>query len=343
MHRRSWKQWDKSIGIYEATWYQIFPFIRKIEYMHKIAGLLLLLSTLRVSSQDTIVNSNSTTPPQPDYIWIFSSSRLINANTVELVPRGILEFKVTHNFGDIAGDQGGIKNFFGLDGATDIRIGFQYGLSNKVNLIAARAKGMNLVRQLYELGIKYRFLQQANNGGHPISAALFANVVVSTVTANANPDRENSFDNFSDRLSQTVQLMFGHKFGNISIQLNPTLVHTNYVVPGDEKTLFALGGALRIPVKGRFSLLADYFHTFRSQSSIDLFKLQDIRFYDALGVGVEFLTEGHVFHLNFTNATEILENRFIPRTVTSWGKGQYRWGFTVSRDFDMIRKKRNRN
>lgn len=310
--------------------------------MRKIAGLFLLFLSLKLSSQDTINTPVSAAPTEPDYIWIFSSPRLINANTVEMVPSGILEFKVTHNFGDIAGDLGGIKNFFGLDGATDVRIGFQYGLSKKINLIAARAKGMNLVRQLYEVGVKYRFLQQASDGGHPVSAALFANAVVSTVTANANPDRENSFDNFSDRLSQTVQLMVGRKFGKISLQVNPTMVHTNYVVPGDEKTLFALGGAVRIPVKGKFSLLADYFHTFRSQTSIDMFEAQDIRFYDALGVGVEFLTEGHVFHLNFTNATEILENRFIPRTTTSWGKGQYRWGFTVSRDFDMIRKKRNR-
>ena len=114
------------------------------------------------------------------------------------------------------------------------------------------------------------------------------------------------------------------------------------MVSGDDKTLFALGGAFRLPVKGRFSVLIDYFHSFRSQNSIDFFKTQGIRFYDAVGVGIELLTEGHVFHLNFTNATEILENRFIPRTITSWGKGQYRWGFTVSRDFDLLWKKKNR-
>ena len=299
------------------------------------------MASLPIAAQDTLAVS-SPAESSPDYIWVFSSPRLINANTVEMVPKGILEFKVTHNFGDIAGDLGGIKNFFGLDGATDIRIGFQYGLSKRINLVAARAKGMNLVRQLYELGLKYRFMQQANDAGHPLSMALYANTVVSTITENINPDRENSFDNFSDRLSQMVQLMIARKFGKVSLQVNPTMVHTNYVVPGDEKTLFSLGGALRIPVMGRFSILADYFHTFRSQSSKDIFEAQDIRFYDVLGVGVEFLTEGHVFHLNFTNATEILENRFIPRTTTSWGKGQYRWGFTVSRDFDLLRKKRNR-
>ena len=308
--------------------------------MYKVAGLLLILS-LQAASQDTTSTPQKNT--EPDYIWIFSSPRLINANTVELLSKGILEFKVTHNFGDIAGDDGGIKNFFGLDNATDVRIGFQYGLSKRLNLVAARAKGAGIVQQLYELGIKYRLMQQANDSRHPFSMTLFANAVVSAMETNVVAGQENSFDGFSDRLSQTLQLMIARKFGNISLQASPTLVHRNYVVSGDDETLFALGGAFRLPVKGKFSLLFDYFHTFRSQSSVDFFKTQDIRFYDAMGVGVELLTEGHVFHLNFTNATEILENRFIPRTVTSWGKGQYRWGFTVSRDFDLLRKKKNRN
>ncbi len=266
-------------------------------------------------------------------VWVFSSPRLINSNTVEMIPKGILEFKVTHNFGDLAGDNGGIKNFFGLDNAADIRIGFQYGLSRKINLVAARAKGAGGLQQLYELGAKYRILQQTNDNSTPLSLALYGNMVVSAMAEGANPGQENSFDGFSDRLSQVLQLLLARRFGKYSFQLSPTLVHHNYVVSGDNNTILALGVGARLPVAGRFSLIVDYFHSFRSKASRDFFRTQDIRFYPALGVGVEFLTAGHVFHLNFTNATEILENRFIPRTTTSWGKGQFRWGFTVSRDF----------
>jgi hypothetical protein len=309
--------------------------------MRRFIGFIFLLAGLNAFSQDT-TGTASLKNKEPDYIWVFSSPKLINANTVEMTPKGILEFKVTHNFGDIAGKFGGIKNFFGLDAATDIRIGFQYGLSKKINLIAARAKGAGTLKQLYELGLKYRLMQQANDAQHPLSVTLFANTVVSTMKESAVAGQENSFNNFSDRLSQTLQLLIARKFGNISLQVSPTLVNTNYVVPHDDKTIVALGGALRLPVKGKFSLLLDYFHSFRSRESIDSFKSKDIRFYDAIGVGVEFLTAGHVFHLNFTNATELLENRFITRTTTSWGKGQYRWGFTVARDFDMLWKKRNR-
>ena len=312
--------------------------------MYKNVVFLGLLISFRAFTQDTTIveNTSAQSTTEPDYIWIFSSPRLINANTVEILTPGVLEFKVTHNFGDIAGDNGGIKNFFGLDNATDVRIGFQYGVSKRLNLIAARAKGAGLVKQLYELGLKYRFMQQANDSRHPISMTLFANGFISTMEEASLPEQEHTFENIGDRLSQTVQLLIARKFGKISLQVSPTMVNRNYVPSYDENTLFALGGALRLPVRGRFSVLVDYFHTFRSQNTIDAFKARGIRFYDALGVGVELLTEGHVFHLNFTNATEILENRFIPRTVTSWGKGQYRWGFTVSRDFDLLWKKKNR-
>src|SRR3990170_3165068 len=211
--------------------------------MNKVACLLFLLINLKGLSQDTVIvenniNSAEQKKTEPDYIWIFASPRLINANTVELLSKGILEFKVTHNFGDIAGDDGGIKNFFGLDNATDVRIGFQYGLSKRINLIAARAKGAGIIQQLYELGIKYRLMQQANDSKHPFSMTLFANAAVSSMEANSVAGQENSFDGFSDRLSQTLQLLIARKFGNISLQANPTLVHRNYVIRGDDKTLF---------------------------------------------------------------------------------------------------------
>lgn len=273
---------------------------------------------------------------------VFLAQRLINANTVELLPKGHLEFKVVHLFGDIAGDFGGIKNAYGLDNSTDIKIAFLFGLTKNLNLILSRNKGNGTVLQLWELGFKYRFLQQMENDPtHPVSLTAFVNGVVSSQKASTDPARENFYTTFSDRQSQVLQLMIAHKFGNLfSFQLSPTYVHTNQIVPGDEKSIFALGAAVRVPIYKKFVFIADYFHSFRSQSSMDALKAQGIFLYDALGVGLELVTPGHVFHVNFTNTTSILENRFIPRTTSSWGKGSYRWGFTVSRDFVLFNKKR---
>ncbi|HMK04836.1 MAG TPA: DUF5777 family beta-barrel protein [Ferruginibacter sp.] len=280
-------------------------------------------------------------------VKVFYSERLINANTVEVISKGHLQFKVVHNFGDIGGTFGGIKNAYGLDNATDIKIGFVLGLAKNLNMMVSRNKGFGQVLQLWEMGFKYKFLEQRENDpSHPLSAAVFVNGVISSQKADTNTVniRENHYTKGSDRQSQVLQLMVARRFGKVlSFQLNPTLVHTNFVVPGDQKSIFAMGAGLRVPIYKRFVFIADYFHAFRSQSSIDALKAKGVRLYDALGVGLELLTPGHVFHVNFTNTHSILENRFIPRTTTSWGKGEYRWGFTVTRNFVLFRDKRKAN
>jgi len=284
----------------------------------------------------------STDGKQP--VKVFYSERLINANTVEVIAKGRLQFKVVHNFGDIGGTFGGIKNAYGLDNSTDVKIGFVVGLAKNLNMIISRNKGFGQVLQLWEMGFKYKFLEQGENDpSHPLSVAVFVNGVISSQKADTNTVniRENHYTSGSDRQSQVLQLMVARKFGRIlSLQLNPTLVHTNFVVPGDQKSIFALGGGIRVPIYKRFVFIADYFHSFRGQSSIDALKAKGVRLYDVFGMGLELLTPGHVFHVNFTNTHTILENRFIPRTTTSWGKGEYRWGFTVTRDFVLFRDKK---
>ena len=245
-----------------------------------------------------------------------------------------------------------------MDNAADVKISFQIGLGNRLNIVAARTRGdegsvgdndvrVGPIQKMWELGLKYQFLKQENDSKHPVSITAYVNTVVSSMdTAGINRAayEEVDFGNgTANRWSQLVQLMIARRFGNISLQLSPTYVHTGYVVKGkDDKSIFALGGGLRLPITKKFFLIADYFHTFRSQESKDFLESHDIHLHDVLGVGVEILTEGHVFHMNFTNARNILENRFIPRTYSSWGDGQWRWGFTISRNFILFRDKKNR-
>jgi hypothetical protein len=273
---------------------------------------------------------------------VFYAQRLINANTVELLPKGHLEFKVVHNFGDIGGTFGGVRNAFGLDNSTDIKIAFTVGITKNFNMMVSRNKGFGSVTQLWEMAFKYRIMQQMENDpSRPLSIALFANAVASSVKRSTDSSRENFFPKTSSRQSQVLQLMVARKFGKLfSLQLNPTYVHTNYVVPGDVKNIFAFGAALRVPIYKKFVFIADYFHPFRSQSNRDVLKTKGVTLYDVLGVGLELVTAGHVFHVNFTNTHTILENRFLARTTTSWGKGQYRWGFTVARDFVLFKNKK---
>jgi len=271
---------------------------------------------------------------------VFYSQRLINANTVEVLRKGMLDFNVTHFFSDVASKDGGIQQFFGLDNAFDIKIGFVLGLGDRLNLGLSRSKG-NTILQLWELNLKYQILRQMpDDPKNPVSLTVFANSVISTQKANPVADREASFRGFSDRASNVAQVMLARKFGKISLQVSPTFLHTNYVRSIDQKNIFAIGGATRIPLTKKFIFVMDYFHSFRKKESRQLYRAQGVEFYDAMGVGVEILTQGHMFHLNFTNTGSILENRFIANTRHSWGKGQFRWGFTISRSFVLFRPKR---
>lgn len=304
--------------------------------MKRICFALAVLFTASAQGQQ------ETTAEKGKPVEIFSSTKAINANTTEVVGAGKMEFKVTHNFGDIAGSGGGLKNFFGLDNAVDARIAFELGLGKTTDITFARAKGASQQQRLWELNIKQQLLRQLENDpSHPVSLALFVNAAVASNKASALTDFDHSFRSFSDRLSETFQLILAKKIKSVSIQLNPTLVTRSYSISYDMKSIFALGGAIRFPINTRMNFIIDYFHPFRNQSSKDSFRVKsNIKFYDPLGVGLEILTGRHVFHLNFTNATETLENRFIPRTISSWGKGQFRWGFTISRQFTIWKPKK---
>jgi hypothetical protein len=88
------------------------------------------------------------------------------------------------------------------------------------------------------------------------------------------------------------------------------------------------------------AFVADYTLPFRDDTKkAYLENLWGNKYYNTLGAGLEFETGGHIFHLNFTNATAIQESQFISDTNTSWTKGQYRWGFSIARRFSFDKKK----
>src|SRR5438477_1395133 len=281
---------------------------------------------------------------------VFYGQRLINSKTVEVLHKGVMAFTVVHAFGDIAGTKGGFKNFFGLDEVSDAQIGFQIGLSNHLNLLLQHTVGYFIgLQHFYEAGLKYQFMKQETNA-NPFSLTAFANIVTTAnkITTDSNgigtwiPGHENSFVTTADRFSELIQLMIARRFGNISLQLSGTFLHTNLVIPGDQNNLFAIGGAARLPLGKKMFIISDYFHSFRSQESIDAWESLGFTPRDVFGIGVEILTEGHVFHINFTNARNILENKFLARTTDRWSKGQFRWGFTLTRNFILFRDKKDK-
>jgi hypothetical protein len=135
----------------------------------------------------------------------------------------------------------------------------------------------------------------------------------------------------SDRTYYTAQLLIGSKLNeHTSIQISPTYNHYNRIIflSGGSKDLFSIGFLARQKISKRVSINAEYF-------------LQTTRFnntYDPLSIGVDINTGGHVFQLHFTNSTGMNEHTFIHETNGSWGNGAVRWGFNISRIFNIGKK-----
>lgn len=268
----------------------------------------------------------------------FKTTRIINSQSIETIHKQELDFKVDHRFGDIAGSRGGASSFFGLDNAMDIKIGFEYGISDNLNVGIARAKGATQVSQLYEGSLKYRILKQTVDNKVPLSMTFYGSLTIPGVRADDNnDDGATSYRQFSDRLNVVGQLIIARKFGsNLSLALHPTYIRRNTTGYYDDKNdLFAMGIGGRLKVSRRMALVMDYFLPFRSAASKERYENAITALYNPLGVGLEIETGGHVFNLNFTNATAIQEMQYIPETTSSWGKGQFRWGFTISRRFSL--------
>jgi hypothetical protein len=262
----------------------------------------------------------------------FKSSRIINIQTNETVKRRTLDFRVAHRFGNIGDDyETAFHNFYGLDASADIRIAFEYGITDALTIGLSRSKILENLEGL----VKYRLLQQVK-GKIPVAITLFANTAF---TPRNDPggyyEERNDEGNIERkplrRLSYTSQLIIARKFSpHFSFLVAPTVIHHNFVEnPLDDNTKYAVGVGGRVKVTRSMAIVADYFYNLSDLREIN----NDYGFYNPLGAGVEFETGGHVFSIMFTNAAAIIENEFITHTTDSWTDGGYKFSFNISRNF----------
>jgi hypothetical protein len=253
----------------------------------------------------------------------FKTNRVINLHSLESTAYGVLDFKISHRFSPI--DQG-FYDLFGLDGA-NVRFGLDYGVSDLLTIGAGRSS----LDKTYDGYIKYKFLRQSTGKKNfPFTAALLATTAVRTVEW-ADPDRQNYF---SSRLSYTGQLILGCKFSeSFSLMLSPTVVHRNLVRTKAEKNdVYACGVAGRIKLSKRLALNAEYIYVLPDQ-------LAPI-YTNALSIGFDIETGGHVFQLHFSNSRSMIETGFITENTRNWDSSLegIHFGFNISRVFTLKRK-----
>jgi len=258
----------------------------------------------------------------------FKDTRVINSQSVELLKKHQLDFRIGHRFGDLAGAAGGWSTFYGLENASDVLIGLDYGLTNKFMIGLHRTKGAGPLKQLLTFNGKYKMIEQSDKS--PLSIALVGMTTFTSMESSNTVGAINNFEKFAHRLTTNAQLILARKFSDrFSLQVTPGFTHRNIVDLNDENGIFSVGLATRIQLTKVMGFIADLTMPFSDLRNADN------GYYMPLGFGVEFDTGGHVFQVNLTNSTGLMETDYIPYTRTSWGEGQFRLGFTISRIFNL--------
>ena len=297
--------------------------------MIKLKAYLLFLCILEMqvnaTAQTIDLFADSVSKPSNDIITSsFKTTRIVNGHSIENVGAGILDFKIMHRFGAI--NQGGYE-FFGLDQAT-MRMGLDYGLTKNLMI----GIGRSTFQKQFDGFVKYKIIrQQVGEHNIPISISYVGSTIYKSLK-----NATNIYEPYvSDKFSFAHQILFARKFNDyFSLQLTPTLLHYNIVenvnIPND---FYSLGIGFRQRISKRVNITTEYFYR------ID--KLDG--YYDPLTVGVDIETGGHVFQLHVSNSTGMTERTFINETAGSWGKGDLRFGFNISRVFTLKKPKELKN
>jgi hypothetical protein len=279
------------------------------------------------SAADSLMNAMSLND-KPVPVAIFKSTRLVLGQTTEMIKKNELNFQIIHRFGDIAGTNGGGSTAFGIDRVNDVFFGFEYGLSDNVNINLGRST----INQLVQLELKWAALHQMSDGSSPFAVTLLGEV-------GAKPYQ--NFATFSNRLAYMAQAVIARKFSSdLSLQVAPTYVRNNTpypALPGNEQSFFAVQAAARIKLSNHAGLILDYAHAFSD------FRTKANGFEDPIGIGYEVETGGHVFTVNITNSNAVSEMNMLSGTRQRFSEGQYRIGFTISRMFDFNPKVKKPN
>jgi hypothetical protein len=288
---------------------------------------LLILSLLNPNAfaqdkLDSLLNKNNKEKNTNYSFATFAGTRIINGQSIENVPAGVLQLIFSHRFGAV---NGGVHTFYGLDQA-NVRLGFDYGFTARLT----GGIGRSTQKETYDVYLKYKLLRQSSGERvMPVSVSLYANGAIMT-------NKKSFFDTvstLSSRLFFAYQLIIARKFNSrLSLQFMPTLVYRNQIHSlQDQYYVGSLGVAGRYKFSKRMAVTGEYFYLLPGFTAD--------RYFNSASLGIDIETGGHVFQVHLTNSQGMIEQFFIPQTEGNWLK-QVRIGFNIVRVFTLDSKRK---
>jgi len=283
---------------------------------------LFFLIPLGIFAQDDLMNLlNKDAPKEINYTTAtFKSTRIMNGHSIERMPEGQLDVRISHRFGTL---NSGAYNFFGLD-QSNIHLGLEYGITNWLMVGVGRSE----FEKTYDGFAKFSILRQSTGLKEmPVSVSVVTSIALKTIKF---PDQTRT-NYFTSRLAYVAQVLVARKISEgFSLQLTPSYIHRNLVATElDPNDILALGAGARLKLTKRVSLNGEYFYIANQKTYMNP------QIYNPLSLGFDIETGGHVFQLFFTNSLGMTEKQFIGATTGQWKKGDIHFGFNISRVFTL--------
>jgi hypothetical protein len=288
--------------------------MKKYTYTIIITMLFALTSTLTFAQEETEKKVE-----KPVY-EPFQASTLIESQTVIGSNAKQLELIIHHRFG---GMDNGFTDLFGIYAASNIRMGLQYGITDKLTI----GIGTEKTNKFSDLNAKYVIIRQTRSGSIPVSVSAHANVTLDS--------REEQFfgDNYEyiDRFSYFAQLIASRKFTDaLSVQIAPGYAHFNSVdsVFQNNKGAVMIGG--RYKFTETMSAIAEYHLPININPARDYHS--DIE--SGLAFGLEISTPTHAFQVFATNYQGIMAQKNYVMNTNKFDSEGILLGFNITVRFN---------
>lgn len=255
----------------------------------------------------------------------FASGMIIDNQTTVIPTLNTLEFVVQHKFGAM---DNGFSDLFGIMApGSNIKLGLNFVPIKNLQL----GYGISRVRMYNEFSAKYTILEQTRKNTIPVAIGIYANATID----GRNSDELGTQYQFTNRNSYFTQLIIGRKISaRISVQLNGSFLHYNLTEKGIDHDKFEVG------VNGRFWATSQGSVLFQLNYPLQINEISEHREFKNpaqpnIGLGWEFRTSSHVFHLYVSSADGLVPQHNSLYNQNDFSNGEWMFGFTITRLYNL--------
>jgi len=252
--------------------------------------LLALINTVSFAQEEQEEKKQDKPVREP-----FAAATIIENQTTIMTAENRLELMIQHRMGSI---DNGLEDLYGIYGASNIRMGLKYGITEKITVGIGTEKN----NKLTDLNAKYLVLRQTRKNAIPVSVAVYGNISYDSRDEEVfGTDYE-----FMDRISYFGQVIVGRKFTDkLSMQLAPSFSHFNSVDREYQNDKIGLMAGGRFKFTETMAVIGEYHHPFSINETHDY--QEDIQ--SGIAFGLEVATITHAFQVFVSNYNEIVAQK----------------------------------